>query len=79
MLTVAFLAACVLVLALIGYLSAVAWALHEASRNVAAQADSLTRAAQITVPLGQKLTTVSDGFVALAEILRAVNGHLDRV
>ena len=65
-------------LALIGYLSAVAWALHEASRNVAAQADSLTRAAQITIPLGEKLTTVSDAFVALAETLRVLNGHLDR-
>ena len=76
MLMVTLITTSVVVVTVIGYLSAIAWALHDASRNVAAQAAKLERAAQVTIPLGEKLTTLTDALVALAGTVHAVDGHL---
>jgi hypothetical protein len=64
------------VVALAGYLSAVAWALRDASRSVAAIAEGLEAVQGHTVPVGDKLTTINGALTALAGGLQAVDGHL---
>ena len=66
------------VLALAGYLIAVAWALHDARRSVAAIADGLEAVAGHTAPLGEKLTIINGALSALRDGLRSVDGHLGR-
>ena len=64
------------VVALAGYLSAVAWALISASRSVAAIADGLEAVQAHTVPVGEKLATINGALSALAGGFQAVDGHL---
>lgn len=64
------------VLALAGYLTAVAWALRDASRSVAAIADGLEAVAGHTIPVGEKLAAINGALAALAGGLKAVDGHL---
>ena len=64
------------VVALAGYLSAVAWALRDASRSVAAIADGLELVQQHTAPVGEKLATINGALSALAGGFHAVDGHL---
>jgi hypothetical protein len=65
------------VLALAGYLSAVAWALRDASRNVAAIADGLEAVQAHTVPVAEKLATINGALTTLDGGLTAINGHLN--
>ncbi|MEO7270670.1 MAG: hypothetical protein ABIX28_12700 [Vicinamibacterales bacterium] len=64
------------VLALAGYLIAVAWALREASHSVAAIADGLEAVQRHTVPVDEKLATINGALSALAGGLKTVDGHL---
>lgn len=64
------------VLALAGYLTAVAWALRDASRSVAAIADGLEAVRDHTAPVDEKLATINGALSALAGGLQAVDGHL---
>lgn len=64
------------VVALAGYLTLVAWALRDASRSVAAIADGLEAVAGHTVPVGEKLTTINGALSTLAGALQVVDGHL---
>jgi hypothetical protein len=66
------------VLALAGYLIAVAWALNDARRSVKAIADGLEAVAGHTAPLGEKLTIINGALSALRDGLRSVDGHLGR-
>ena len=64
------------VVALAGYLSAVAWALRDASRSVAAIADGLEAVQTHTVPVGEKLETINGALTALAGGFHVVDNHL---
>lgn len=64
------------VIALAGYLAAVAWALRQASTSVAAIADGLEAVQRHTVPVAEKLTTINGALTTLDGGLTAVNGHL---
>ena len=64
------------VVALAGYLFAVAWALRDASRSIAAIADGLEAVQRHTVPVAEKLTTINGALSALAGGFQAVDGHL---
>lgn len=64
------------VVALAGYLMAVAWALRDASRSVAAIADGLEAVQGQTAPVGEKLGTINGALTQLAGGLTAVDGHL---
>ena len=64
------------VLALAGYLSAVAWALWRASASVRAIADGLEAVQRHTLPVGEKLATINGALTTLDGGLTAVNGHL---
>ena len=76
-LTIATVAVTALVvLALAGYLIAVAWALRDASRSVAAIADGLESVQRDTVPVAEKLTTINGALTTLDGGLAAVSGHL---
>ena len=66
------------VLALAGYLIAIAWALLSARKSVAAIADGLEEVAGHTAPLGEKLTIVNGALSALLETLQAAERHLGR-
>ncbi|MBA3638451.1 MAG: hypothetical protein M3541_14390 [Acidobacteriota bacterium] len=64
------------VLALAGYLIAVAFALRDASRSVAAIADGLEAVQAHTVPVAEKLGTINAALTQLSGGLSAVDGHL---
>lgn len=66
------------VVALAGYLIAIAWALFQAKRSVAAIADGLEAVAGHTAPLEQKLTTINGALVQLLAGLRVADRHLGR-
>ena len=59
LLTLTLITVALVVLALAGYLIAVAWALRDASRSVAAIADGLEAVQRHTAPVGEKLTTIN--------------------
>lgn len=67
------------VIALAGYLIAIAWALVQARRSVAAIADGLEAVAGHTQPLPDKLTTINAALVELSAGLHAADRHLGRV
>ncbi|MDQ3809647.1 MAG: hypothetical protein M3336_05090, partial [Chloroflexota bacterium] len=58
------------VIALAGYLIAIAWALLQAKKSVAAIADGLEAVVGHTQPLAQKLTTINEALSALLDGLR---------
>ena len=67
------------VVALAGYLIAIAWALVQAKRSVAAIADGLEAVAGHTQPLPEKLTTINGALSQLLTGLQAADRHLGRV
>lgn len=66
------------VLALAGYLIAIAWALLDARKSVIAIADGLEAVAGHTMPLPEKLTTINGALTQLLGGLRVADGHLGR-
>lgn len=66
------------VIALAGYLIAIAWALVHAKRSVAAIADGLEAVAGHTAPLPEKLTTINGALVQLLTGLQTADRHLGR-
>jgi hypothetical protein len=66
------------VIALAGYLIAIAWALLATRRSVAAIADGLEVVRGHTAPLPEKLTTINGALGALGGGLEAGDRHLDR-
>ncbi len=67
------------VIALAGYLIAIAWQLIGARRSVAAIADGLEAVAGHTAPLPEKLTTINGALVQLLTGLQVADRHLGRV
>ncbi len=67
------------VIALAGYLIAIAWALVRTRRSVAAIADGLEAVAGHTQPLPDKLTTINGALTQLLNGLRTADAHLGRV
>ena len=76
LLTLTLLTVFLVVVALAGYLSAVAWALRDASRSIAAIADGREAVPGHTVPVGEKLATINGALSALAGGFHAVDHHL---
>lgn len=66
------------VLALAGYLSAIAWALLDTRRSVAAVADALEAVRAHTTPLPERLTTINGALGALLGGLEAADRHVGR-
>ena len=67
------------VVALAGYLIAIAWQLMAARRSIAAVANGLEAVAGHTAPLPEKLTTINGALVQLLTGLQAADRHLGRV
>lgn len=67
------------VVALAGYLIAIAWALVRARRSVAAIADGLEAVAGHTAPLPERLATINGALAQLLAGLQAADRHLGRV
>ncbi len=67
------------VVALAGYLIAIAWQLIGARRHVSAIADGLEVVAGHTMPLPEKLTTINGALVQLLTGIQAADRHLGRV
>ena len=76
LLTLTLVTVALVVVALAGYLIAVAWALRDASRSVAAIADGLEAVQRHTGPVGDKLSTINGALSTLAGGLSAIDGHL---
>ena len=66
------------VLALAGYLIAIAWALLDTRRSVIAIADGLEAVAGHTAPLPEKLTTINGALTTLLDGLRTADRHVGR-
>ena len=79
LLTLTLITVLLVVLALAGYLIAIAMALVAARRSVAAIADGLEAVAGHTQPLPEKLTTINGALVQLLTGLQAADRHLGRV
>ena len=70
--------AALVVVALAGYLIAIAWALLDTRRSVAAIADALEAVREHTAPLPEKLTTINGALGALLGRLESADAHLAR-
>lgn len=79
LLILTLITAALVVLALAGYLIAIAWALVRTRHSVAAIADGLEAVAGHTQPLPEKLTTINVALTQLLNGLRAADAHLGRV
>ena len=79
LLTLTLITVALVVLALAGYLIAIAWALVNAKRSVAAIADGLEAVAGHTQPLPERLTTINGALSQLLTGLQAADRHLARV
>ena len=79
LLTLTLITVALVVVALAGYLIAIAWALVHARRSVAAIADGLEAVAGHTQPLPEKLTTINGALSQLLAGLQAADRHLGRV
>ena len=79
LLTLTLITVLLVVLALAGYLIAIAWALISTRRSVAAIADGLEVVAGHTQPLPEKLTTINGALSQLLAGLQAADRHLGRV
>lgn len=66
------------VIALAGYLIAIAWALISARRSVAAIADGLEAVAGHTQPLPEKLTIINGALTSLLSGLGVADSNLGR-
>jgi len=78
LLTLTLITVALVVIALAGFLIAIAWALLSAKKSVAAIADGLEAVAGHTAPLPEKLTTINGALFALLGGLRVADGHLGR-
>jgi hypothetical protein len=78
LLTLTLVTVALVVLALAGYLIAIAWALVSACRSVAAIADGLETVRTHTGPLPDKLGTINGGLTMLLQHLQAADRHLGR-
>jgi hypothetical protein len=67
-----------MVLALAGYLIAIAWALLDARRSVKAIADGLEAVRDHTAPLPEKLTTINGALGALLGGLESADRQVGR-
>ena len=79
LLTLTLITVLLVVLALAGYLIAIAMALVAARRSVAAIADGLEAVAGHTQPLPEKLPTINGALTQLLAGLQAADRHLGRV
>ncbi len=79
LLTLTLITVALVVLALTGYLIAIAWALTRAKNSVAAIADRLEAVAGHTRPLPEKLATINGALVELLGGLRLADRHLGRI
>jgi hypothetical protein len=79
LLILTLVAVALVVVALAGYLIAIAWALAHARRSVAAIADGLETVAGDTRPLPEKLTKINAALADLLGALRDADRHLGRV
>ena len=78
LLVLTLVTAALVVIALAGYLIAIAWALNDARKSVRAIADGLEAVQGHTAPLGAKLTAINGGLAALLGGLQSADGHLAR-
>lgn len=78
LLTLTLITVALVVLALAGFLIAIAWALWQARKSVAAIADGLEAVRGHTQPLPEKLATINGALGTLLDGLRAADGHLGR-
>jgi hypothetical protein len=78
LLPLTLLTAALVVIALAGYLIAIAWALIHTRRSVAAIADGLEVVAAHTRSLPEKLTTINGALGALLGGLQAADRHVGR-
>jgi len=78
LLNLTLLAILLVVLALVGYLTATALLLRRARNSIAAIADGLEAVKGHTQPLPEKLTTINGALGTLLEGLQAADGHLGR-
>lgn len=78
LLTLTLVTVALVVVALAGYLIAIAWALVQARKSVAAIADGLEAVAGHTALLPEKLTTINGALTQLLGGLRVADGHLGR-
>ncbi|MFN2433215.1 MAG: hypothetical protein ABR599_10455 [Gemmatimonadota bacterium] len=76
--TLTLITVALVVLALAGYLIAIAWALLSARKSVATIADGLEAVRGHTRPLPEHLATINGALGALLQGLRAADGHLAR-
>ena len=79
LLTLSLITVFLVVVALAGYLIAIAWQLVAAKRSVAAIAAGLEAVAGHTQPLPEKLTIINGALVQLLTGLQAADRHLGRV
>ena len=79
LLTLTVITVALVVVALAGYLIAIAWQLHAAKRSVAAIADGLEAVAAHTRPVPEKLTAINGALLQLLDGLRTADRHLGRV
>ena len=79
LLTLTLITVALVVLVLAGYLIAIAWALVNAKRSIAAIADGLEAVAGHTQPLPERLTTINGALSQLLTGLQAADRHLGRV
>jgi hypothetical protein len=77
--TLTLITVAAVVLALAGYLIAIAWALSDARRSVAAIADVLEAVAGHTRPLDEKLTAINGTLGALLGGLESAGRHVGRI
>ena len=78
LLTLTLITVALVVVALAGYLIAIAWALLDTRRSVAAIADGLEAVAGHTGPLPARLTTINGALGALLGGLRTADHHVTR-
>jgi hypothetical protein len=79
LLTLTLVTVALVVVALAGYLIAIAWSLVHTWRSVSAIADGLEAVAGHTQPLPEKLTTINGALAQLLDGLQAADRHLGRV
>ena len=79
LLTLTLITVALVVVALAGYLIAIAWQLIAAKPSVAAIADGLEAVARHTNPVPEKLTTINGALSQLLAGLQAADRHLGRV
>ena len=78
LLTLTLITVFLVVVALAGYLIAIAWALLDARKSVMAIANGLEAVAGHTQPLPEKLTTINGALTQLLAGLQVADGNLGR-